>query len=194
MKSTKEKLKKEIFNSIRLKKKILHLDSNISKCIEKIYLTIKKGNKVLICGNGGSASDAQHLAAEFLIRLRPNVKRQAFPVIALAQDTSTITACGNDLGFVNIFSRNLEALGNENDLLIIISTSGNSKNIIKVLKLAKKKKISSIGFLGNNGGEARKICDISLIVPEKKTARIQEIHIFFGHFIFEQVENLLIKG
>ena len=122
------------------------------------------------------------------------MKRQAFPVIALAQDTSTITACGNDLGFVNIFSRNLEALGNENDLLIIISTSGNSKNIIKVLKLAKKKKISSIGFLGNNGGEARKICDISLIVPEKKTARIQEIHIFFGHFIFEQVENLLIKG
>lgn len=193
MNKIKKKLKKDIFNSIRLKKKIINLDSSIAKCIEKIYLTLKKGNKVLICGNGGSASDAQHLAAEFLIRLRPNVKRQAFPVIALAQDTSTITACGNDLGFVNIFSRNLEALGTKNDLLIAISTSGNSKNIIKVLKLAKKKKISSIGFLGNNGGEARKNCDINLIVPEKKTARIQEIHIFLGHFIFEQVENLLIK-
>lgn len=193
MSKIKKILKKDILNSIRLKKKILKLDNKIAMCIEKIYLTLKEGNKVLICGNGGSASDAQHLAAEFLIRLRPSVKRQAFPVIALAQDTSTITACGNDLGFVNVFSRNLEALGNKNDLLIAISTSGNSKNVIKVLKMAKKKKINSIGFLGNNGGEARKNCDINLIVPEKKTARIQEIHIFLGHFIFEQVENLLIK-
>jgi D-sedoheptulose 7-phosphate isomerase len=192
MNNITKNLKKDLSSSIRLKKKIYGLNNKIIKAIEIIFSTLHSGNKVLICGNGGSAADAQHLSAEFLIRLRANVNRKAFPVISLAQDTSTITACGNDLGFVNLFSRNLEAIGNINDLLIVISTSGNSKNIIKVLKMANKKKIKSIGLLGNKGGAARHHCDLSLVVPEKKTSRIQEMHIFLGHFIFEQVENFLI--
>ena len=160
---------------------------------KEIATTLKNGARVFICGNGGSAADAQHLAAEFLIRLKPKNNRRAFPVISLSQDTSTITACGNDLGFSNIFSRNLSALGNQGDLLIAISTSGNSLNILKVLKQARKQKISSISFLGNLGGKAKKLCDLNLIVKSKNTARIQEAHIFLGHFIFEQVEKMLIK-
>ena len=184
---------KSINEKILLDKKIIDLSDEVLLCIKKIYKTIKKSGKIFICGNGGSAADAQHLAAEFMIRLRPNVNREAFPVISLALDTSTITACGNDLGFEKIFARNLSALGSKKDLLIAISTTGKSKNIINVLKYAKKKKISSLSFLGGNGGLAKKLSDINVIVPSFSTARIQEIHIFLGHFIFEQVEKLLIK-
>ena len=129
------------------------------------------------------------MSAEFLIRLKPNLNRQPFPVISLALDTSTITACGNDIGFDNIFSRNLEALGKKEDLLFVISTSGNSKNILKVIKKAKMKKIDSIAFLGSGGGKAKNLCDLEIIVPSRNTARIQECHIFLGHYIFEQVEK-----
>jgi D-sedoheptulose 7-phosphate isomerase len=184
---------KSINEKILLDKKIIDLSDEVLLCIKKIYKTIKKSGKIFICGNGGSAADAQHLAAEFMIRLRPNVNREAFPVISLALDTSTITACGNDLGFEKIFARNLSALGSKKDLLIAISTTGKSKNIINVLKYAKKKKISSLSFLGGNGGLAKKLSDLNVIVPSFSTARIQEIHIFLGHFIFEQVEKLLIK-
>ena len=148
----------------------------------------------MLCGNGGSAADAQHLAAEFLIRLRPNINRKPIPAITLAQDTSTITACGNDYSYDILFSRCLEALGKKQDILIIISTSGNSRNIVNVLKQAKKMNIFTIGFLGNNGGKSKKICDLPLIVNSKNTARIQESHIFLGHYIFEQVEELFLKG
>ena len=147
----------------------------------------------MLCGNGGSAADAQHLAAEFLIRLRPTVKRRPFPAITLAQDTSTLTACGNDFNFEDQFSRCLQALGKKNDVLIAISTSGNSKNIIKVLKEAEKMSILSVGFLGNGGGKAKKLCNFPIIVGSKNVARIQESHIFLGHYIFELVENQLIK-
>ncbi len=185
--------KNNISENIRVHKNLLIIKKNIDEAIKRVFNCLDCGNKVLICGNGGSAADAQHLAAEFLIRLKPKNNRRAFPVISLAQDTSTITACGNDLGFSNIFSRNLSALGNQGDLLIAISTSGNSLNILKVLKQAKKQNISSISFLGNLGGKAKKLCDLNLIVKSKNTARIQEAHIFLGHFIFEQVEKMLIK-
>ena len=155
--------------------------------------TLKNGNKVLICGNGGSAADAQHLAAEFMIRLRPNVSRKPYPVITLAQDTSTITACGNDLGFDNLFSRNLESLGKKGDTLIAISTSGNSKNIYKVLKKSKIMNLNSISLLGSKGGKCKGLANHDLIVDSNITARIQECHIFLGHFIFEKVEDILIK-
>ena len=177
-------LKRVINDSVDLKKKLFKLSPQISKAIDLITSTLKKGNKILICGNGGSAADAQHLAAEFLIRLRPKINRSPYPVISLAQDTSTITACGNDLGFDNLFKRNFEALANKNDLLITLSTSGNSKNIIKVLKCAKIKKIRSISFLGNKGGKSKGLSNIEIIVPSNNTARIQECHIFIGHFIF----------
>ena len=189
----KRSLENTIIESINLHKKIIHISSDINKVIKKIYKKIKKGGKIYICGNGGSAADAQHLAAEFLIRLRPTFNRRALPVISLALDTSTITACGNDIGFDKIFARNLEALGSKKDVLIAISTSGNSKNILNVLKFAKKNKIYSVGFLGNKGGVAKKISDLNLIIPSSNTARIQEAHIFLGHYIFEQVENLLFK-
>tara|TARA_B100000929_G_scaffold95449_1_gene74869 strand:+ start:332 stop:919 length:588 start_codon:yes stop_codon:yes gene_type:complete len=190
----KHSLENTIIESIDLHKKIFHISSDINKVIKKIYETIKNGGKIYICGNGGSAADAQHLAAEFLIRLRPTFNRRALPVISLALDTSTITACGNDIGFDKIFARNLEALGSKKDVLIAISTSGNSKNILNVLKFAKKNKIYSVGFLGNKGGMAKKISNLNLIIPSSNTARIQEAHIFLGHYIFEQVENLLFKN
>tara|TARA_B100001063_G_C16748066_1_gene548702 strand:+ start:1332 stop:1934 length:603 start_codon:yes stop_codon:yes gene_type:complete len=166
---------------------------NIHEAVDIIVNTIKKRGKLLLCGNGGSAADAQHLSAEFLVRLRPNINRRPIPAISLAMDTSTITACGNDYSFNNLFSRNLEALSNKNDILIIISTSGNSKNILKVLKTAKKLNIFSIGLLGNKGGKAKKYCEKSIIVKSQNTATIQESHIFLGHYIFEQVENILLK-
>lgn len=188
-----ENLNNTIKQKVILNKKLLTLSDSIVFSAKKIFKTIKNGGKIFICGNGGSAADAQHLSAEFLIRLRPNVNRKPYPVISLAQDTSTITACGNDLGFEKIFERNLMALGSKKDLLLAISTSGKSKNIINVLKYAKKNNIYSMCFLGNKGGTAKKYSNHNIIVPSSNTARIQEIHIFLGHYIFEQVENLLLK-
>ncbi len=185
--------KQEINNTILLKQKLFTLEQQVNKAINKISNTIKNNKKVLLCGNGGSAADAQHLAAEFLVRLRPKVNRKPFPVITLAQDTSTITACGNDLGFENLFLRTFEGIANKGDLLIVFSTSGNSKNIIKVLNYAKAKNFDSISFLGHKGGKSKGLSKLDIIVPEKNTARIQECHIFLGHFIFQKVEDILIK-
>ena len=187
------KLKKTLNENINLKKKLISLESKIEDTVKLFTNTIKNKGKILICGNGGSAADAQHLAAEFLVRLKPKNNRLAYPVISLALDTSTLTACGNDLGFSRIFSRNLEALGQSNDILVVISTSGNSQNIISVLKKAKAMKIKSVGFLGSGGGKAKKYSNLNIIIPSKITARIQECHIFLGHYIFEKVENNLKK-
>ena len=129
-----------IESRINLDRMMMSLMKEVNESINIIYKKLKKGGKIFICGNGGSAADAQHLSAEFLVRLRPNVNRIPLPVISLALDTSTITACGNDLGFEKLFERNLQALGTNKDLLLAISTSGNSKNILNVLNYAKKKK------------------------------------------------------
>ena len=182
-----------INQSLKIKNSLRYMGDDVSKIILRIHQCLKKKSKLLICGNGGSAADAQHLAAEFLIRLNPNVNRNPYPVLNLAQDTSTITACGNDLGFENIFLRNLMAFGKSGDLLLVLSTSGNSKNILKVLKFAKKKKILTVGLLGNKGGLAKKYCAHSLVVPHHNVARIQECHIFLGHYIFNEIEKLMIK-
>lgn len=171
-------------------KNFSHINKSI---IKKMHSCLALGKKILICGNGGSAADAQHLSAEFLVRLRPNVNRDPYPVISLALDTSTITACGNDYHFDQLFLRNFKALYKKGDILFVLSTSGNSKNIINVLKYAKSKKIFSIGLLGKNGGKAKQYCTEKIIVNSNSVARIQEAHIFLGHFIFESVENLLIK-
>ena len=185
--------KKNINETIDVKKSLINLSKKIDISIKLITETIENGGKVMLCGNGGSAADAQHLAAEFLIRLRPKVNRSPLPMISLATDTSTVTACGNDYSFSKIFSRPFEALSRENDLLLVISTSGNSKNIIEVLKSSKKRKIKSIGFLGNNGGIAKKFTDIPIIVKSRNVARIQESHIFIGHYILEKVEDNLLN-
>ena len=190
----KLKLKKASNESSILKKSLVKKDILINKAIILISDALKRGNKVLICGNGGSAADAQHLSAEFLVRLKPKVNRRPYPVMSLSMDTSTLTACGNDYNFNQIFERNLQAFGSKNDVLLAISTSGNSINVLKAIKLAKKKKIISIGFLGFNGGKAKQFLDLPIIINSKNVARIQEAHIFLGHFIFEEVENLLLKN
>tara|TARA_B100000989_G_scaffold298934_1_gene291184 strand:- start:2813 stop:3400 length:588 start_codon:yes stop_codon:yes gene_type:complete len=179
--------------NIKTHSSLTEISQNISIVVNIIIKKLKKGGKLLFCGNGGSAADAQHLAAEFLIRLRPKINRSPLPAISLAQDTSTLTACGNDYSFEDIFLRPFQALGKKNDILICISTSGNSKNILKVLRDAKQKKIFSVGFLGNGGGKAKKLCDEALVVNSKITARIQECHIFMGHFILESVERKILR-
>jgi D-sedoheptulose 7-phosphate isomerase len=185
-------LEKQVNDNIKSHLSLLKLSDEIDKAIKVISKKLQNGGKLLLCGNGGSAADAQHLAAEFLVRLRPNINRKAIPAISLAQDTSTLTACGNDYSFDDIFVRTLQAIGTKKDILICITTSGNSKNILKVLKEAKKKNIFTIGFLGNKGGKAKKNCDIKLVVNSNNTARIQECHIFLGHFILQNVEDLII--
>jgi len=188
--------KKSIIESINIKKKLKYFESDIDRFSEKIYKTILTNNKIFICGNGGSAADAQHLAAEFLVRLNPKVNRPPLPMIALAMDSSTMTACGNDYSFDKIFSRNLEALGNKNDLLICISTSGDSKNIINAIKVAHTKKIDVICLLGKGGGKIKKLIKDEkklIIIPSKNTARIQECHIFLGHIMLNLAEKKLIK-
>ena len=186
-------LQKQLENNVKAHLSILDLSVDIENIIKNIHKKLAKGGKILFCGNGGSAADAQHLAAEFIVRLRPHINRNPIPALTLAQDTSTITACGNDYSFDDIFLRSFQALVKKNDVLICISTSGNSKNILKVLKEAKKKNIYSVCFLGKGGGKAKKISNKSLIIPSNNTARIQECHIFLGHFILENVEELIIS-
>ena len=158
-----------------------------------ITKSISSGGKLLLCGNGGSAADAQHLAAEFLVRLTSEVNRASIPALSLAQDTSTLTACINDYGPEDIFKRVFSALSSKGDILLAITTSGNSKNIIETLKMAKEKGIFSLGFLGNGGGEALSHCDLAFVVPSKITARIQESHITAGHALLQYVEDSLLE-
>jgi D-sedoheptulose 7-phosphate isomerase len=193
MKDYKEKFNLLIKDNIKTHLSLLTQCDNISYTINKITKSIRRGGKIMFCGNGGSAGDAQHLAAEYLVRLRSTINRRPIAAISLAQDTSTITACGNDYGYDQIFLRPFQALAKKNDILIAISTSGNSRNILKVLKEAKKKNIFSIGFLGDSGGSAKKICTKAITVDSKITARIQECHIFIGHFILEEVEDNLLS-
>ena len=156
-------------------------------------LAIQKQKKIMLCGNGGSAADAQHLAAEMLIRLRPNNNRIGIPAISLAQDTSTITACGNDFGYKNLYERMVQSLGHDGDVLIAITTSGNSENIILAMKQARKMGIKVFGFLGSGGGKALELCDVAFVVPSDNTGRIQESHITAGHALMEFIEDKLIE-
>ena len=185
--------KNQLEENIITHQSLLKNSKDIIEVILKIHKKLEKGGKILFCGNGGSAADAQHLAAEFIVRLRPHINRYPIAALSLAQDTSTLTACGNDYSFEDIFLRPFKAYVKKNDILVCISTSGNSKNILKVLKEAKKRKIYSVCFLGKNGGKALNICSKHLVVSSNNTARIQECHIFLGHFILEKVEDLIIS-
>jgi D-sedoheptulose 7-phosphate isomerase len=163
----------------------------ISQAIDLMINVLKQNKKILLCGNGGSAADAQHLATEFVIRLDPNIKRPGIPAIALTTDTSNLTACANDLGYDNVFMRSIEALGNEGDVLIGISTSGNSASINNAFIKAREKKLVTIGFLGKDGGKSKGFVDLAIIIPSDDTQRIQEGHITIGHIIFQEVEQEL---
>jgi len=167
---------------------------SLYKMCELATQSIQSGNKIMLCGNGGSAADAQHLAAEMLVRLRPKNNREGVAAITLAQDTSTITACGNDFGYVHIYERMVEALGKKGDCLIAITTSGNSKNIILAMKAAKEKGVKVFGFLGSGGGMALALCDVAFVVPSDDTGRVQESHITAGHALMECIEDQLIAS
>ena len=148
---------------------------------------LQRGNKVLLCGNGGSAADAQHIAAELTGRFKK--ERHPLPGIALTTDTSALTAIGNDYGFDQVFSRQVAALAKEGDVVIGISTSGNSLNVIYALETAKEMGCKAIGLSGKGGGKMEDVCDINLIVPSDDTARIQEMHILIGHILCQLVDN-----
>ncbi len=191
----KNRVKQTFQDSISVKQQIIS-DKSYEILIEAgdvIANSISKGGKLLLCGNGGSAADAQHLAAEFLVRLTSDVNRQSIPALTLAQDTSTLTACINDYGSDDIFKRVFSSLSSDGDILLAITTSGNSINIIETLKLAKERGIYSIGFLGNGGGKALSFCDLAFVVPSKITARIQESHITAGHALLQYVEDFLLE-
>jgi D-sedoheptulose 7-phosphate isomerase len=181
--------------SINVKNKILetHVFNILAKMGDEIIDVIQAGNKIMLCGNGGSAADAQHLAAEMLVRLRPKNNREGIPAIALAQDTSTITACGNDFGYDTIYERMVTSLGKEGDCLIGLTTSGNSENIILAMRAAKDMGIKVFGFLGAGGGRARELCDEAFVVPSDNTGRIQEAHITAGHALMEYIEDHLLE-
>ena len=191
----RDKVIKTFEDSISVKKQIIE-DSSYKVLLDAgdiIADSISGGGKLLLCGNGGSAADAQHLAAEFLVRLTSDVNRQSMPALSLAQDTSTLTACINDYGSDDIFKRVFSALSSKGDTLLAITTSGNSKNIIETLKEAKARKIFCLGFLGNGGGEALSYCDLAFVVPSSVTARIQECHITAGHALLQYIEDSLLE-
>ena len=191
----KNKIVQTFEDSISVKQQIIDNGSYevLTEAGDIISESISSGGKLLLCGNGGSAADAQHLAAEFLVRLTSDVNRQSIPALALAQDTSTLTACINDYGPDDIFKRVFSSLSSTGDTLLAITTSGNSKNIIETLKLAKERGIFSLGFLGNGGGEALSYCDLAFVVPSKITGRIQESHITAGHALLQYIEDSLLE-
>lgn len=163
------------------------LEKPFSQLVDLCRDCLKHNGKILFFGNGGSASDAQHLATELTVRYVKN--RPAMAAISLSTDTSALTAIGNDFGFDDIFSRQIEALCNKGDVVIGISTSGTSPNVIKALKAANEIGAKTIGLGGRDGGDLPALCDISLIVPHPETARIQEMHITLGHALCQALEN-----
>jgi len=185
-------ISKQIKESIEVKtrlledKSMLELINAVAQRCTEVYNSDKK---TLLAGNGGSAADAQHIAGEFVSRFY--FDRPGLPSIALTTDTSILTAIGNDYGFERLFSRQIEAHGNEGDMFIAISTSGNSKNLIEALKAAKKKKLITVGLTGQTGGEMVAFCDYCIKVPSTETPRIQESHILIGHIICAIVEENL---
>jgi D-sedoheptulose 7-phosphate isomerase len=167
------------------------LAEEIIKAVDILVAAYKEGNKLLLCGNGGSAADCQHIATEFMIRLSHHLQRPALPAIALTTDSSNLTAGGNDIGFENVFARSVEGLGMLGDVLLAISTSGNSPNIIKAVGASHAKGMKVIGLLGGTGGELRSLVDLPIVVPSSNTQRIQEGHITIAHIICELVEDKL---
>jgi len=166
------------------------MEEDLAKASSLAVDTLKRGNKVLLCGNGGSAADAQHIAAELTGRYK--TERRGLPGIALTTDTSALTAIGNDYGYDRIFDRQVEALANEGDLLIGISTSGNSANVIAALTLAKTMGCATLGLSGRDGGAMNEVCDVNLVVPSNDTPRIQEMHILFGHTICHIIDEAFL--
>ncbi len=186
-----EKIKSIITKSISVKNKILSdekLLEIVKDCVSVIVTAFEKGNKVLFCGNGGSAADAQHLAAEFSGRFYTD--RDALPAEALHCNTSYITAVANDYGYDVVYSRMIKGIGNKGDVLVGLSTSGKSKNIINAFKTAREKEMKTVAFTGETGGSLKNLADLLINVPSNDTPRIQESHIMLGHIICQLVEEI----
>lgn len=190
----KEKIKKQIKESAELKLKLLEASSLLSD-IEKASIAIIKAfrchHKLLIAGNGGSAADAQHIAAEFVNKF--NFDRRGLPAIALTTDTSILTSVGNDSSFQRIFARQVSAIGNEGDILMVISTSGKSSNLIEAIKEAQDKRMLTIGIIGSTGETMKGLCNICIVIPSEETPRIQEAQIMIEHIICSIVEEELFS-
>lgn len=191
MNSSKSEIEKIFNNSSKTIKNSISLTNDIEKAIDLIVQCIKNNKKVIIFGNGGSAADAQHIAAELVGRFKN--ERKSYPAIALTTDTSVITSLANDYSYDIIFSRQCESLVSKGDVVIGISTSGNSKNVQNGIKTAREKEAFTIGLLGNGGGLLRNLVDLPIIVDSSSTPRIQEAHRVIYHVICEIVENKLIK-
>lgn len=183
----RDAIKNEINAHIRVANSLHNLTEEIIKSAILCVDSIKNGGKILLFGNGGSAADAQHIAAELVGRYK--VKRKGLPAIAITTDTSVLTSIGNDFGYAHVFDRQLEAIAMKGDVVIGISTSGNSENVICALKLASTLECKTIGFSGQDGGGMNNICDINLIVPSDDTPRIQEMHIVIGHTICHLIDQ-----
>jgi D-sedoheptulose 7-phosphate isomerase len=162
---------------------------SLNQCADLWESTLKAGRKIFFIGNGGSAADSQHIAAELIARFKK--ERRSLPALALTVDTSALTAIANDYDFESVYSRQLEGLGSKGDLLVAISTSGNSKNVLKAIHVAKEKGISVVGWTGQSGGKMAGLCDVILQVPSQDVPRIQETHILMGHILCEETENRL---
>ena len=189
----KELIRKEIQNSIDVKIKLLNntkIISQIETLVNDCLNSLQKGGKIIFCGNGGSFADSQHLAAEFVSRLR--FDRAPLASMALGTNSSNMSAIGNDYGYNQVFKREILALGNKNDIFIPISTSGNSPNVIEAIKCDKEKEIYTIAFTGGSGGLTKGLCD-AIIVPTDSTEKIQEVHIMLGHIICYLIEEKTFK-
>lgn len=168
---------------------LVELDAKVGEAADLIEQCLRAGNKLLVCGNGGSAADASHFATEFVVRFTKD--RRAFPAICLASDSGILTAAGNDYGFDEIFARQVAAFGIPGDVLICLTTSGNSKNVVRALQEAKARQIKTIAFLGRDGGSTVGIADLDLLVKSDSTARVQEAHQLLLHVLCEMTESRL---
>lgn len=183
----KERIVEIIRESIQVKEELSKTGiDKIFEVAQSILSALRKGGKVILFGNGGSAADSQHIAAELIGRFRQ--ERPPLRAVALTTNTSTLTALANDYGFKHTFARQIEGLGREDDVVIAISTSGNSPNVIAAVNKAKEMKINTVGFTGGDGGKLSEIVDVAVVVPSSNTPRIQEAHIVIGHIICELVE------
>ena len=183
----KEIIKNHILEHRSVLDSVMQLDESIQKVANLFISCLDKGGTIFWCGNGGSASDSQHLAGELVGRFVG--ERKPLKSIALTADSAVMTCIVNDYGYEHIFSRQLEALGSKGDVLVGITTSGNSKNVLKAFEVAKNKGVSTIGLLGKGGGLAKGLVDESIIIPSNSTARVQEMHILIGHILCDLIED-----
>ena len=192
MRSSTEILRSAIAAAKETLQALVDLEPELSKAADLIEQCLRCGNKLLVCGNGGSASDAAHFATELVVRFTKD--RPAYPALALAGDGGLLTAAGNDYGFDEIFARQVAAYGKENDLLICLTTSGKSKNVVRALEEAKMRKLRTISLIGRDGGSTIGLADVDLLVPGDSTARIQEAHKLLLHVLCEALESRLAES